>query len=243
MLRAGRSPAGLKIVRIDIDPAEMRRLTPPMSPSSPMPTPARAIWSPPSEGRHARPAAAAQRSARPRRRRRRRSRRSSRRWRTSNILRDVLPENGIVSDEMSQVGFASWFGFPVHEPRTFITSGFQGTLGSGFPTALGVKVAQSRPAGGGDHRRRRLPVRRAGAGDRRAVRHQPGDRGVQQQRLRQRAARPARALRRPRGGVRSGQPGFRQARGVLWRRQPRASPRRTSSRRRWKRRWPMAGPI
>ena len=42
---------------------------------------------------------------------------------------------------MSQVGFASWYGFPVYEPRTFITSGYQGTLGSGFPTALGAKVA------------------------------------------------------------------------------------------------------
>jgi acetolactate synthase-1/2/3 large subunit len=39
------------------------------------------------------------------------------------------------------VGFASWYGFPVYEPRTFITSGYQGTLGAGFPTALGAKVA------------------------------------------------------------------------------------------------------
>ena len=42
---------------------------------------------------------------------------------------------------MSQVGFASWYGFPVYQPRTFISSGYQGTLGSGFPTALGAKVA------------------------------------------------------------------------------------------------------
>jgi acetolactate synthase-1/2/3 large subunit len=58
-----------------------------------------------------------------------------------NILRDVLPANAIVTDEVSQVGFASWYGFPIYEPRTFITSGYQGTLGSGFPTALGAKVA------------------------------------------------------------------------------------------------------
>jgi acetolactate synthase-1/2/3 large subunit len=58
-----------------------------------------------------------------------------------NILREVLPANAIVTDELSQVGFASWYGFPVYEPRTFISSGYQGTLGSGFPTALGVKVA------------------------------------------------------------------------------------------------------
>src|SRR5215471_16828530 len=53
-----------------------------------------------------------------------------------NVLREVLPPNAIVSDELSQVGFASWYGFPIYEPRTFITSGYQGTLGSGFPTAL-----------------------------------------------------------------------------------------------------------
>jgi len=58
-----------------------------------------------------------------------------------NILREVLPSNAIVTDELSQVGFASWYGFPVYESRTFISSGYQGTLGSGFPTALGAKVA------------------------------------------------------------------------------------------------------
>src|SRR5581483_7616169 len=58
-----------------------------------------------------------------------------------NILRRVLPANAIVTDELSQVGFASWYGFPVYETRTFITSGYQGTLGSGFPTALGAKIA------------------------------------------------------------------------------------------------------
>ncbi|TQF27741.1 hypothetical protein UNPF46_29730 [Bradyrhizobium sp. UNPF46] len=58
-----------------------------------------------------------------------------------NILREVLPANAIVTDELSQFGFASWYGFPIYQPRTFITSGYQGTLGSGFPTALGAKVA------------------------------------------------------------------------------------------------------
>jgi acetolactate synthase-1/2/3 large subunit len=62
------------------------------------------------------------------------------------VLRRILPAEGIVTDELSQVGFASWYAFPVYQPRTFITSGFQGNLGSGFPTALGAKVAfPSRP--------------------------------------------------------------------------------------------------
>jgi acetolactate synthase-1/2/3 large subunit len=53
----------------------------------------------------------------------------------------VLPQDGILTDEISQMGFTSWFAYPVYQPRTFISSGYQGTLGSGFPTALGVKIA------------------------------------------------------------------------------------------------------
>ncbi len=56
-------------------------------------------------------------------------------------IRDVLPEDGIFCDEMTQVGYVSWFGMPTYAPRTFVTSGFSGTLGAGVPTALGVKVA------------------------------------------------------------------------------------------------------
>jgi acetolactate synthase-1/2/3 large subunit len=55
-------------------------------------------------------------------------------------IRDVLPRDGFFVEEISQVGFASYFGFPIYEPRTFVTCGYQGTLGFGFPTALGVKV-------------------------------------------------------------------------------------------------------
>ncbi|HEU4624575.1 MAG TPA: thiamine pyrophosphate-dependent enzyme [Steroidobacteraceae bacterium] len=55
-------------------------------------------------------------------------------------IRDVLPRDGFFVEEISQVGFASYFCFPVYEPRTFVTCGYQGTLGFGFPTALGVKV-------------------------------------------------------------------------------------------------------
>ena len=58
-----------------------------------------------------------------------------------DVLRALLPRDGFVTDELTQVGFASWFGFPVYEPRTFVSTGFQGSLGFGFPTALGVKVA------------------------------------------------------------------------------------------------------
>jgi acetolactate synthase-1/2/3 large subunit len=55
-------------------------------------------------------------------------------------IRRVLPRDGILVEEICQAGFTSYFGFPVYEPRTFISGGHQGTLGFGFPTALGVKA-------------------------------------------------------------------------------------------------------
>ena len=61
-------------------------------------------------------------------------------------IRDVLPRDGFFVPELSQMGFASYFAWPVLAPRTYVTEGFQGTLGFGFPTALGVKVANPRQA-------------------------------------------------------------------------------------------------
>jgi acetolactate synthase I/II/III large subunit len=58
-----------------------------------------------------------------------------------DVIRDVLPRDGFFVEELSQMGFTSNFGFPVYEPRTYVSCGHQGTLGFGFPTALGVKVA------------------------------------------------------------------------------------------------------
>jgi acetolactate synthase I/II/III large subunit len=56
-------------------------------------------------------------------------------------IRSVLGEEGIFVDELTQVGFASRIVMPVHRPRTFISTGYMGTLGYGFPTALGAQVA------------------------------------------------------------------------------------------------------
>jgi acetolactate synthase-1/2/3 large subunit len=57
-------------------------------------------------------------------------------------IRRVLPRDGILVPELSQAGFTTYTGaFPVLEPRTYLSEGFQGTLGFGFPTALGAKVA------------------------------------------------------------------------------------------------------
>jgi acetolactate synthase-1/2/3 large subunit len=56
-------------------------------------------------------------------------------------IRQALPREGIFCDEITQCGFASWYAFPVSRPREHINCGYQGTLGYGYATALGVKVA------------------------------------------------------------------------------------------------------
>lgn len=56
-------------------------------------------------------------------------------------IRDVLPDDGYFVHDVTQLGYVSDFAFPVYQPRTFIAPGYQGTLGWGFATALGVKVA------------------------------------------------------------------------------------------------------
>jgi acetolactate synthase-1/2/3 large subunit len=58
-----------------------------------------------------------------------------------DVIRAVLPRDGFFVEEISQMGFTSRFGFPVYEPRTFVTGGYQDNLGFGYMTALGVKVA------------------------------------------------------------------------------------------------------
>jgi acetolactate synthase-1/2/3 large subunit len=58
------------------------------------------------------------------------------------VIREALGEQGVFIDELTQVGFASRLLYPVYHPRTFISTGYMGTLGWGFPTALGVKVAR-----------------------------------------------------------------------------------------------------
>ncbi|MEZ5498753.1 MAG: thiamine pyrophosphate-binding protein [Steroidobacteraceae bacterium] len=57
------------------------------------------------------------------------------------VIRECLPEDGIFVDEVTQVGFASWYMLPVYRPRQLISSGYQGNLGYGYATALGVQIA------------------------------------------------------------------------------------------------------
>jgi acetolactate synthase-1/2/3 large subunit len=58
-----------------------------------------------------------------------------------DAIREALPEDGILVEELTQVSYASRLLYPVYRPRTYLTTGYQGTLGWGYPTALGAKVA------------------------------------------------------------------------------------------------------
>lgn len=57
-------------------------------------------------------------------------------------IRTALPRDGVFVDELTQVGYVSRFAFPVYQPRTFLSTGYQGTLGWGLATALGAAHAR-----------------------------------------------------------------------------------------------------
>jgi len=61
--------------------------------------------------------------------------------RFNRALREALPEEGIFVDELTQIGYVARAVFPVYRPRSFLSTGYQGTLGAGFPSALGAKLA------------------------------------------------------------------------------------------------------
>src|SRR5690606_18390141 len=55
-------------------------------------------------------------------------------------IRTALPDDGVLVNELTQVGYLARIAFPVYGPRTYIGPGYQGTLGYGFATALGAAV-------------------------------------------------------------------------------------------------------
>jgi acetolactate synthase-1/2/3 large subunit len=55
-------------------------------------------------------------------------------------LRAEIPEDGILVGEMTQVSYFARNAYPTYGPRTQINPGYQGTLGCGFPIALGAQV-------------------------------------------------------------------------------------------------------
>lgn len=131
-------PAGLKVVRIDIDPTEMVRLKPAVG-----------IVADAAEGTAALVAALDGHAA-PDRSAAFTALRQAARSRIEAVqpqlgyldaIRRALPSDGFLVEEVSQMGFTGRFGFPVYAPRQYVTCGYQDNLGFGFNTALGVKVA------------------------------------------------------------------------------------------------------
>jgi acetolactate synthase I/II/III large subunit len=133
--------ADLKLIRIDIDPREITRIL----------RPALGIVA------DAKPALAALHRALDRRNPSRASRkdelealkaRSLARLADSlgpqceylEAIRAELPDEGIYVEDLTQVGYVGRVAFPIYHPRTYIHSGYQGTLGFSFATALGAKV-------------------------------------------------------------------------------------------------------
>jgi acetolactate synthase I/II/III large subunit len=57
-------------------------------------------------------------------------------------IRAELPEDGILVDEVTQLGFAARLAFHVYKPRTFLSPGYQDPLGWGFAAALGAQDAR-----------------------------------------------------------------------------------------------------
>ena len=131
----------LEIVRVDIDPAEINRVRRPKMGIAADARPALAaidaalaaiVTSRPSRAREI--AAAAETAATE-------IAKLSPQVEFAAAIRAALPEDGIYIDELTQVSYVARVTLPVYRPRTFIDSGYQGTLGYGFPTALGAKVA------------------------------------------------------------------------------------------------------
>jgi acetolactate synthase-1/2/3 large subunit len=141
-MRYERKPSnGPKLIRIDIDPAEMRRFEPDVAIVADAAAGCRSLVDAlarcvePDAGRRAEIAAAKRVAAAA-------FERIQPQTAYLQAIRAALPRDGIVVPELSQVGFTTYTGaLAIVAPRTYISEGFQGTLGFGFPTALGAKVA------------------------------------------------------------------------------------------------------
>ncbi len=59
-----------------------------------------------------------------------------------DAIRAELPEDGIFVEDVTQMAFAARVAYPVYRPRTYISPGYQDSLGWGFATALGAQDAR-----------------------------------------------------------------------------------------------------
>jgi acetolactate synthase-1/2/3 large subunit len=130
-------PPNLKVIRIDIDPTEMVRLKPDVGIVADAAEGTRALFAAVAKAGASRAAEFREIKARAR------AAYSAVQPQMAYLdaIRAVLPRDGFFVEEVSQIGFAARFGFPVYEPRHYVTCGYQDNLGFGYDTALGVKVA------------------------------------------------------------------------------------------------------
>ena len=56
-------------------------------------------------------------------------------------IRSVMPDDGIIVEDMTQVAFVAHIGYEHRRPRTFLSSGGAGTLGAGVAQGIGVAAA------------------------------------------------------------------------------------------------------
>jgi acetolactate synthase I/II/III large subunit len=59
-----------------------------------------------------------------------------------DAVRAGVPEDGILVCDTTTVAYMCHMLYPVYAPRTYLSTSYMGTLGFGFPAALGVKVAR-----------------------------------------------------------------------------------------------------
>ncbi len=63
-------------------------------------------------------------------------------------IRDVLPAEGVIVEDVTQIGFAAHLFYDHLQPRTFLSSGAAGTLGAATAVAIGASAATDRPVVG-----------------------------------------------------------------------------------------------
>jgi len=56
-------------------------------------------------------------------------------------IRDALPPDAILVEDSTQMTFVAHFAYQFRAPRTYLSTGFAGTLGSGVAAAIGAKAA------------------------------------------------------------------------------------------------------
>jgi acetolactate synthase I/II/III large subunit len=139
-LRWRKMPAGLNIVRIDIDPLEMVRRKATVGIVADARQGTRALLDA-LRSRIGTRAPRAPELARLKDEARRRYETVQPQVAYLDAIRAALPRDGFFVEEICQAGFAARFAFPVFAPRTYVSCGYQDNLGFGFMTALGVKVA------------------------------------------------------------------------------------------------------